>query len=204
MKVISQPSTPEMENSPIMEHVDGITPRRRRVHPLPYVLLVPAILALGLMLGYPIIRLVTLSLQEFGLKQQFGAAADWVGLDNFRDILHDAEFWAVLRRTLIFCVVNVVVDHHLRNADRAAAEAARPEDAAADDDRPDACVGDAGTDQHGDLAMDLRHAVRDRQLGCSTGRASRGCRTRSPSTSWPRSSSCGWESRSSPSPSTPA
>jgi N,N'-diacetylchitobiose transport system permease protein len=109
MMVGSQPSTPEMENSPIMEHADGINPRRRRVHPLPYGLLVPAVLALALMLGYPIVRLVTLSLQEFGLKQQFGAAADWVGLDNYRDILHDAEFWAVLRRTVIFCVVNVVL-----------------------------------------------------------------------------------------------
>ena len=42
----------------VMEHVDGITPRRRRVRPLPYALLLPAIAALGLMLGYPIVRLV--------------------------------------------------------------------------------------------------------------------------------------------------
>jgi N,N'-diacetylchitobiose transport system permease protein len=109
MNVGSQSSTLEMENSPIMEHVDGITPRHRRVHPLPYVLLLPAVVALGLMLGYPIVRLVTLALQKFGLKQQFGAAADWVGLENFRTILHDAEFWAVLRRTLLFCAVNVAL-----------------------------------------------------------------------------------------------
>ncbi len=109
MKVGSQPSTLEMENSPIMEHADGITPRHRRVRPLPYALLIPAVLALVVMLGYPIVRLVTLSLQEFGLKQQFGAAADWVGLDNYRDILHDKEFWAVLRRTVIFCIVNVAL-----------------------------------------------------------------------------------------------
>ena len=109
MKVGSQPSTLEMENSLIMEHADGITPRHRRVRPLPYALLVPAVLALVVMLGYPIVRLVTLSLQEFGLKQQFGAVADWVGLDNYRDILHDDQFWAVLRRTVIFCVVNVVL-----------------------------------------------------------------------------------------------
>lgn len=106
---MSQLSTLEMENSPSMEHVDGITPRRRRVHPLPYALLVPAAVALLLMFGYPIVRLITLSLQSFGLKQQFGAAAEWVGLDNFRDIFHDAEFWAVLRRTLIFCTVNVIL-----------------------------------------------------------------------------------------------
>jgi N,N'-diacetylchitobiose transport system permease protein len=98
-----------MENSPIMEHVDGITPRHRRVRPLPYALLLPAIVALGLMLGYPIIRLCTLALQEFGLKQQFGAAADWVGLDNFRDVYHDAQFWSVLRRTVLFCAVNVAL-----------------------------------------------------------------------------------------------
>ena len=106
---MSQLPTLEMENSPSMEHVDGITPRRRRVRPLPYLLLLPAIAALVLMLGYPIVRLFTLSLQQFGLKQQFGAAADWVGLKNFRTILHDAEFWAVLRRTVLFCAVNVVL-----------------------------------------------------------------------------------------------
>ena len=86
---MAQHSTLEMENSPLMEHVDGITPRHRRVRPLPYALLLPAVAALGLMLGYPIVRLVTLALQKFGLKQQFGAAADWVGLDNFRAILKD-------------------------------------------------------------------------------------------------------------------
>ena len=82
----------------------------------PTLLLVPAILALALMLGYPIIRLVTLSLQEFGLKQQFGAAADWVGLDNYRDILHDTEFWAVLRRTADLLRRQRGVDHRPRNA----------------------------------------------------------------------------------------
>ena len=93
-----------------MEHVDGVVPRRRRrVHLLPYLLLVPAVLAIGLMLGFPIYRLVVLSLQKFGLKQQFGAPAEWIGLDNFREIFGDPEFWAVLRRTLLFCAVNVVL-----------------------------------------------------------------------------------------------
>ena len=93
-----------------MEHVDGVVPRRRRrVHLLPYLLLVPAVLAIGLMLGFPIYRLVVLSLQKFGLKQQFRAPAPWVGFDNYRSILGDDEFWAVLRRTLLFCAVNVVL-----------------------------------------------------------------------------------------------
>jgi N,N'-diacetylchitobiose transport system permease protein len=92
-----------------MEHADGITPRRRRVRPLPYALLLPATAALVLMLGYPITRLFVLATHEFGLKQQFGAPADWVGLDNFRQLLDDPEFWAVLRRTVLFCAVNVVL-----------------------------------------------------------------------------------------------
>lgn len=83
--------------------------RRRRIRPLPYALLVPSLVALGLMLGFPIVRLVTLSLQKFGLKQQFGAPAEWVGLDNFVDIFDDPEFWAVLRRTVLFCAVNVIL-----------------------------------------------------------------------------------------------
>ena len=42
-----------------MEHADGIAARRRRrVRLLPYLLLVPALAMLGLMLGYPIVRLV--------------------------------------------------------------------------------------------------------------------------------------------------
>ena len=84
--------------------------RRRRVRPLPYVLLVPAVLALGLMLGFPLVRLVTLSLQEFGLKQQFGAAGRVGRLRELpRRSSRDAEFWAVLRRTVVFCAVNVAL-----------------------------------------------------------------------------------------------
>ena len=61
------------------------------------------------MLGYPLVRLVTMSLQEYGLPQVFGQPAPWVGLDNFRTILEDAYFWTVLWRTLIFCFVNVAL-----------------------------------------------------------------------------------------------
>ena len=50
-----------------------------------------------------------LSLQKFGLRQQFGAPAEWVGLDNFRTIFTDSYFWDVLWRTVIFCMVNVAL-----------------------------------------------------------------------------------------------
>src|SRR3954453_6419953 len=109
---MSQSSTLETENTASMERpqpADGIARRRRRVQPLPYLLLVPATAALLLMLGYPIVRLLTLSLQAFGLKQQVGAAAYGVRRRNFSCILHDPEFWGVLRRAIVFCAVNVVL-----------------------------------------------------------------------------------------------
>jgi N,N'-diacetylchitobiose transport system permease protein len=83
--------------------------RRRRPSALPYSLLLPAVVVMGVMLGYPLYRLVVLSLQDFGLPQVFGQPAEWVGLDNFREILTERYFWTVLWRTLLFCGVNVVL-----------------------------------------------------------------------------------------------
>ncbi len=84
-------------------------PRRRRSSALPYVLLLPSVVVLGAMLGYPLVRLGTMSLQEYGLPQVFGQPAAWVGFANFRAILEDDYFWTVLWRTLIFCFVNVAL-----------------------------------------------------------------------------------------------
>ena len=81
----------------------------RRPSALPYLLLLPATVVLAVMLGYPLVRLVTLSLQEYGLPQVFGTPAPWVGLANFREILGESYFWSVLWRTVGFCLVNVVL-----------------------------------------------------------------------------------------------
>jgi len=80
---------------------------RRRRTVLPYGLLAPAVLVIAVMLGYPLYRLVILSLQDFGLPQVFGQPAEWVGLENFREILTEGYFWTVLWRTLAFAGVNV-------------------------------------------------------------------------------------------------
>jgi N,N'-diacetylchitobiose transport system permease protein len=82
---------------------------RRSSSALPYWLLLPSVVVMVVMLGYPLYRLVVLSLHEYGLEQIFGQPAAWVGLDNFREILTEDYFWTVLWRTLIFCVVNVAL-----------------------------------------------------------------------------------------------
>src|SRR6266545_58059 len=78
-----------------------------RVKALPYGLTLPALAALGLGLGYPLYRLVIMSTQNYGLRQQFGAPPTSAGLGNFTDILGDSYFWEVLRRSLIFCLLAV-------------------------------------------------------------------------------------------------
>lgn len=73
---------------------------------LPLGLVVPATVALGLALGYPLVRQVVLSLQEFGLAQQFGRPPEWTGLANYRELVTDSELWTVVLRTVAFCFVN--------------------------------------------------------------------------------------------------
>lgn len=85
------------------------TRARRTRSPLPFGLLLPAVLALGLALGYPLVRQVVLSLQEFGLAQQFGRPAEWVGLDNFRALVGDPYLWKVVGRSVAFCLVNAAL-----------------------------------------------------------------------------------------------
>ncbi|MEU1040033.1 carbohydrate ABC transporter permease [Streptomyces sp. NPDC005551] len=81
-------------------------PRRKRTSEgaaVPWALLAPCLLVLVLVLGYPLVRLVTLSFQEFGQSQLWGfKPAESVGFDNFAKVLGDEEFWAVVVRTIVF------------------------------------------------------------------------------------------------------
>jgi N,N'-diacetylchitobiose transport system permease protein len=83
----------------------GRAPRPRRT-PLPYLLVLPAVAALALALGYPLVRQVVLSFQDFGLAQQFGSPPEWIGIQNYRDLITDPYLWTVTLRSLLFCLVN--------------------------------------------------------------------------------------------------
>src|SRR3954447_16389823 len=84
-------------------------PRPRSAGRLPYGLVLPAAVLLALSLGYPLVRQVALSFHDYGLAQQFGRPADFVGLDNYRELVSDAYLWKVLLRTVAFCLVNAAV-----------------------------------------------------------------------------------------------
>ncbi len=74
----------------------------------PYALLTPALIALVAITGWPLVQLVIMSFQEFGRAQVFGAPPEFIGLDNYLQVLGDSEFWQVLARSLVFAAVCVV------------------------------------------------------------------------------------------------
>jgi N,N'-diacetylchitobiose transport system permease protein len=82
--------------------------RRERSSLLPQALLLPALLSLLVALAYPLARQVLLSFQEFGLAQQFGRPAEWVGLQNYRELVTDPYLWTVVLRSIAFCLANAV------------------------------------------------------------------------------------------------
>ena len=77
---------------------------RRRVN-TPYLLIVPSAVILLIAMGYPLAWQLVTSLQRFGLAQQFGQAAPFVGLDNYVRLASDPYLWTVIVRSLIFCFV---------------------------------------------------------------------------------------------------
>ena len=86
------------------------TPRtRRRRTRLPLVLIIPTLVLLLAALGYPIGWQVLTSFREYGLLQQFGAPAPFVGLDNYASLVTDPYLWTVVVRSIVFCVVTAVV-----------------------------------------------------------------------------------------------
>ncbi|QHT55249.1 sugar ABC transporter permease [Cellulomonas sp. H30R-01] len=83
--------------------------RRRRPRLGVYGLLVPAAAVIAVALGYPLVRQFVISFQEYGLRQQFGQPAEWVGLQNYTDLLSDPYVWTVIARSIAFCLVNAAV-----------------------------------------------------------------------------------------------
>ncbi|MEU2426015.1 sugar ABC transporter permease [Streptomyces sp. NPDC007851] len=103
-------TTPAKVPAPPPEPTQRPRANRRSGGPaVPWLLLAPCLAILGLVLGYPLYRLVTLSFQEFGQSQLWGfKPAEWVGFGNFSQVLGDTEFWQVVLRTIVFAVGSVV------------------------------------------------------------------------------------------------
>jgi N,N'-diacetylchitobiose transport system permease protein len=76
---------------------------RRRGSRAPYALILPAVAVLVLAMGYPLVWQIITSTQQFGLSQQFGQPAPFVGLQNYITLATDPYMWTVIGRSLLFC-----------------------------------------------------------------------------------------------------
>ncbi|MFN8523492.1 MAG: sugar ABC transporter permease [Chloroflexota bacterium] len=87
-----------------------VAPTRRfrlpRDAALGYALLAPALFLLILLVGYPFLTAVVMSLQKKLIGQ---AVAPWVGLDNYTSLLTDPTFWIVVRNVLVFAGCSVAI-----------------------------------------------------------------------------------------------
>jgi len=76
----------------------------------PYLMVAPLILVLGLVLAIPLIRLMVVSLQDYGLDQIIGGQpTEWVGLANYAEVLGSEQFWSSLWITVKFVAVAVAI-----------------------------------------------------------------------------------------------
>lgn len=89
---------------PSRGQASGLRPGSQRF--TPYLLIALPVTLVALALGYPLIQQFIMSFQKFGLAQQFGQSAPWVGLKNYISILTDSYFWVVTARSLALCAVS--------------------------------------------------------------------------------------------------
>jgi N,N'-diacetylchitobiose transport system permease protein len=73
----------------------------------PYLLLLPAVVVLVGVLAYPLYWLGRISFEHYGLRELIAHRGTWTGLDNYRHMFGDAEFWRIVGRTLVFTAANV-------------------------------------------------------------------------------------------------
>jgi N,N'-diacetylchitobiose transport system permease protein len=56
-----------------------------------------------------VIKNAILAFKNYGRRDfTLGLSGEWIGLDNFKEIFQDDEFWEVLRRSFWFTAINVV------------------------------------------------------------------------------------------------
>src|SRR5699024_622227 len=67
--------------------------RRLRRAAAPWLLLSPGLLVLGVLLLWPMLRVLNLSLQDYELRNLLRGESNYVGLDNYVQVLSDPFLW---------------------------------------------------------------------------------------------------------------
>ena len=73
---------------------------------LAYTFLLPTLIILGMFLFYPMVRAFILSFWQYS---PLSPDNKFVGLDNFKRLLEDGEFWLAMRNSLLYLIVVPVI-----------------------------------------------------------------------------------------------
>jgi len=73
----------------------------------PFWLILPVLITVGAILGYPLYNLFHISLEQYGLPELIQHSGHYIGLANFGSVLHDRVFWDTVERTIVFTIANV-------------------------------------------------------------------------------------------------
>jgi N,N'-diacetylchitobiose transport system permease protein len=77
---------------------------------VPYLLILPALVVLALVVAWPLVKIVTLSLQKQENSKYalfHGTSGGFVWFQNYVDVLTQSTFWVVFLRSLVFTAVGV-------------------------------------------------------------------------------------------------
>src|SRR5689334_22627958 len=91
---------------------ESLTAGRRRPaldRALPYLLIAPACMVLAGVLGYPLLDMIVVSLQRYGLSQLIAHQGVFIGLRNYASLARDPLFWSVVARSLAFTAAVVAI-----------------------------------------------------------------------------------------------
>ena len=81
---------------------------RRREGIAKVLFVVPAALAIVALFGYPVLKNLTMSFQEYTLRTFFTGQAPWVGLKNYLTVVSDDVFSQALTNTALFTIGSIV------------------------------------------------------------------------------------------------
>jgi len=98
-------AAPATTTAPPKKRVSERTREERR---LAWLLCAPAVIAMVLVTGYPIVYAFILSLQRYDLR--FPDAREFVGLANYGDVLTSSTWWSAVGTTVIITVISVALE----------------------------------------------------------------------------------------------
>ncbi len=74
---------------------------------LPFLLLLPALVLVGVVLGYPIVQLIATSFQQLGLFELLSHHVIWTGFSNYKELFTGSQFFDSLEQTIFFVLATV-------------------------------------------------------------------------------------------------